>query len=121
MYYITTVLYERKVDEREEQLRQLWADHRNRFKSGAKRSSLRGVIRSSYLPELGAGPGGRAPSRQPDTAAAAPTSGTAASSLTPPPPRAAVASSAVAGEQQEDDWEDVPSVVRRKGKWVRLS
>ncbi|CAN0043781.1 unnamed protein product [Scytosiphon promiscuus] len=41
-----------EVDEREEELRQQWADHRQRFKSGAKRSSLRGVIKSSYLKEL---------------------------------------------------------------------
>lgn len=40
------------MDEREEELRQQWADHRQRFKSGAKRSSLRGVIKSSYLKEL---------------------------------------------------------------------
>ncbi|CAM9637484.1 unnamed protein product, partial [Discosporangium mesarthrocarpum] len=41
-----------EVDEREEELRQLWADHHQRFRSGARRSSLRGVINSSYLPEL---------------------------------------------------------------------
>ncbi|CAN0376370.1 unnamed protein product, partial [Ectocarpus fasciculatus] len=41
-----------EVDEREELLRQQWADHRQRFKSGAKRSALRGVIKSSYLTEL---------------------------------------------------------------------
>lgn len=40
------------MDEREEELRQQWADHRQRFKSGAKRSTLRGVIKSSYLTEL---------------------------------------------------------------------
>lgn len=41
-----------QAKEREEELRRLWADHKNRFKSGAKRASLRGVIKSSYLPEL---------------------------------------------------------------------
>ena len=48
------------MDEREEELRQQWADHRKRFKSGAKRSSLRGVIKSSYLTELSES-GGRGP------------------------------------------------------------
>ncbi len=48
------------MDEKEEELRQQWADHRRRFKSGAKRSSLRGVIKSSYLTEL-SGNGGRDP------------------------------------------------------------
>ncbi|CAM9931799.1 unnamed protein product [Ectocarpus sp. 6 AP-2014] len=41
-----------EVDEREELLRQQWVEHRQRFKSGAKRSTLRGVIKSSYLTEL---------------------------------------------------------------------
>lgn len=48
------------MDEREEELRQQWDDHRQRFKSGAKRSSLRGVIKSSYLTELSEN-GGRRP------------------------------------------------------------
>ncbi|CAM9991491.1 unnamed protein product [Hapterophycus canaliculatus] len=84
-----------EVDEREEELRQQWADHRQRFKSGAKRSSLRGVIKSPYLKELrDDGDGG-------GSAHGAGFSSSASGDL------------AVVGDDEDDDddssWENVPA------------
>lgn len=89
-----------QVDEREAQLRQQWADHKNRFKSGAKRSSLRGVIKSSYLTELGGRPDGRAPAPQPPAAAAAAARKPLASEGASPSRRS---------DNGDDGWEDVCS------------
>ena len=92
-----------QVDEREAQLRQQWADHKKRFKSGAKRSSLRGVIKSSYLTELGGRPDGRAPAPPPPPAAAA------ASAAARKPLVSEGASPSRRSDNGDDGWEDVCS------------
>lgn len=95
-YIYTCVFNVCQVDEREAQLRQQWADHEKRFKSGAKRSSLRGVIRSSYLTELGGRPDGRAPVPAAAAAARKPLAQDGASSSAP-------------FNDGDDGWEDVRS------------
>lgn len=101
------------MDEREAQLRQQWADHKKRFKSGAKRSSLRGVIKSSYLTEMGGRPDGRRPT--------APAAASAASK--PLALEGHGASSSPRFNDSDGSWEDVRSTnaasspVTLAGKW----
>lgn len=83
----------------------MWVDHKNRFKSGANRAALRGVIKSSYLPEMGADSVGRRP-------VAAPRASPSAAGTSPVDNDR---------DDDEDSWEDVDCSPRNSGEMGEYS